>query len=721
VVDLADRKQGAQPAGAPGFKYFVPLPEILAQVLHTGPTSVKVEQRYHQLIPLVGNEYNLVEKLPLETIEKIDPYLARAVSNIREGKVTAQAGYDGEFGVIQALTEQDFTELAGQTQFFATTAVGGKKKKDHAETRRKSGVRESASNTVFTPAQEKIINAPADENILVHAGPGSGKTRVLVERIRQLMSRGVAPESVLVLTFTNRAVDEIKQRLDAARIQVATFHGFCLSVLRDIRPGVTQLYHEPERTWALRKLFPALALADIQKAVQRIGTGTLDEADAVTARYRVFLQEQPAFDIGLIIDDFIALDRQGLLATCKKRYQYILVDEFQDINAPQHALLLLFHPTARFFVIGDPDQAIYAWRGARPDLFFDFAAGIKAVRYRLDTNFRSRPNILGAAAVLIAHNRNEHLEMKTSAAAGLPIEFLQPDQPADEARQVTARIEELLGGTQMHRGKAAHLAPADIAVLYRGRMAGMAVRAELANAGIPTEIRGEDWLENPALRLVLACVRQRQEPGLFNVLNILTAAEMVDRKTAKGILACGTLEEAAVKYKPVQIIIDTIQTWHGMQLRQVVEAVYENFRTVIRDEELLVRQLAGLAGRFQDDPARFLETVNANPFLMTDDVKPQGLVLSTFHGAKGLEFGAVFIVGAVDGITPSVYNPDLEEERRLFYVAMTRAKERLFISSPARMSGQATRISGQPSRFVDEIKAHLTEKKDPRARQLKLF
>ncbi|MBI5561050.1 MAG: ATP-dependent helicase [Deltaproteobacteria bacterium] len=550
----------------------------------------------------------------------------------------------------------------------------------------------------LSKTQREIVFSK-EPHLLVWAGPGSGKTRVLSFRYARLVRDGVSPESILAITFTNRAAVEMKTRIAAllsldcpASVRnVGTFHGFCLRLLKKKRSFT--LISRPEQT----KLLRGLGIKNAEKAVEDISTfKNLSFPDAGIQRpqalgpYEEELRKRNFLDL----DDLI-IKAAALLSEEPEfhpGFAHVLVDEFQDINPPQSELLgLLVNPTGRggadLFAIGDPDQSIYSFRGASIKRFLNFRKDYPGASLMgLEANYRSAAVIVRAAASLIGKNPMEGFRRVMKEVRrpeeGETIEAVCLADERREAEFIIKEVERLMGGlTSLTVGRGCGGRRfSDFAVFFRTNRQREAIAGAFRGSSIP-----------------YICARNPDEfPEIIEHL--------------KGIKADG----AQGNINPCDFI------------RKEAKA--------LGLDEGLASTLTFLAGSFGPD-------IGLNPFLSafieslilmqpqdTCAVEADRVQVMTLHAAKGLEFPVVFIAGCEDGLIPLKSNEDVEEERRLFYVGITRAKEKLYLLNSGKRCIFGSAREQRKSPFLDELpegclrySAFAKERPKRRPRQKGLF
>jgi DNA helicase-2/ATP-dependent DNA helicase PcrA len=637
--------------------------------------------------------------------------------------------------------------------------------------------------TSLNPEQRAAVSAPLGP-VLVRAGAGSGKTRVLTLRIAYLIEHyNAAPAQVLALTFTNKAARELKGRLRellgsrARGLTTGTFHAICARLLRaeiagrighytgdfTIYAADEQLQLAANALDAAKERPPALLepqdlLHQISRAKSRLLTPRLmarfaiDPLERFVAgcyqHYQRALQKANALDF----DDLIFLTNQLLsehpdvLETYQRRWQHLLVDEYQDTDAGQHALISLLSQPAggrprSLFVVGDGMQAIYGFRNADHTILARFAQDFPETQViELSTNYRSRQSILDAAYAIIRHSRAvPPMALRAAGTARSGERCLMIFDARDaraEAEQVARDLSDLVQQGRRFR---------EIAVLYRTRHMSRPIEAALRQARVPYSVRGSTgFYERAVIRDALAYLRAINNPAdnlsLARIANVparglgaqslaalstfaaqngmsLAAAlahpqaqQLLPAKAAAGALQlAGLLDRwrrfAAGSFTPDNLIADVIERSGYMAALQTRLAPEDQ-----PDAQAHLRELAVAAGE-HSDLSSFLQQVALLTSSDDGDDERDQVQLLTIHAAKGLEWPIVFVIGLEEGTLPHerslVIPAGIEEERRLCYVALTRAGERLYLSWAAgRNRGQQLK----PSRFLGEIEAYGRER-----------
>jgi len=647
----------------------------------------------------------------------------------------------------------------------------------------------------LNPVQLEAVTF-GDGPLLVLAGAGSGKTRVLTSRIAWLIrERGVAPGSILAVTFTNKAAGEMRERLttligdDARALWLGTFHSLGLRLLRregtraGLGAGLT-VYNDDDQLSLVRQVMAELEISEKGVAPRAIlaringAKNELVDADAYAARARDFISERAArvysryqeklrefsaLDFGDLICEPVRIfrDDPDLLDDYKRRIRYILVDEYQDTNRAQYVFTgQLASGSRNLLVVGDPDQSIYAWRGADINNILDFESDYPdATVLRLEQNYRSTGRILAAANSVIEKNsRRMEKTLWTENPDGAVLEYVEADDEYDEARTVIKRLVRALGADPS-------LGYRDFAVFYRTNAQSRVFEEKLLEEGIPYAIVGGvrfyDRLEirdalaylrvvaNPddALSLrriintpargvgkttferVVALAEERGVP-LFEAFRMALNTGLLKKTRVAGFMeACDSFKGDAgrepLSELAMRLLEDTgyIFMWQDQPGEEAAARVENLFELIsaIKDFERAGGAAPGVQGEdgapYQGDAlstlSAFLDAVSLISDVDSYEGAADRLTLMTLHSAKGLEFKGVFLVGMEEGLFPhsrSSDDPDeLEEERRLCYVGMTRARERLYLSSARARTIYGEKRYQMRSRFVDEIPGEYIE------------
>ena len=759
--ELADRQAGYRPPLAKDFQSLIPLPEVIAATMGVGAASKKCQSLYHQLLTDLGGEFTILRDMPIDVLSQtVNPCLAEAIRRLRQGEIHWSPGYDGEYGKATLLLPEEISDYSGQTRLFAGMRFAPAA--NTAQTRRPTtkpiqpAVTAHAQPPKDIPAAQNLrdglnpqqwaaISAPQRETAVI-AGPGTGKTRTLIQHILYLITeQGVPPQEITAVTFTNKAAAEIRQRLTqqlankrlAAKVHVGTFHSICLELLSKWRKEIPlldealclTLAEEAGRELSLRQSPRELArmISNGKNASLPPASGSI--LQQLIHLYQSKLQAYPGMDFDDLLLETLQLFSESLEAPTTaaadfpplspisrqewRRFRYLLADEFQDINPLQYRLLLAWgSKSEKIFIIGDPNQAIYGFRGANAHCFDDFIADFPhCAVVHLQQNYRSTPEILACASSLLSAATPAYAGPRLQPcrpASGSPVQCIIAPTPFAEALYVAKEINRLVGGIDMldagvheTNNRAAH-GFADIAVLYRTHRQAAILEECLQKEGIPYTVAGKDpFLQDMQVRTILAFFR-----------HLLYPQDAAAAKQAVALLGKESLSTLTHRFS-----LETIAKDKPWKLLDIWLAEYPPAQTpavlYLRNTALLHKTMPAFLYNIALGQDGDIQR-NGGKTYRADSVS-----LSTFHAAKGLEFSVVFLCGICQDILPyhGFQGPAEEaEERRLFYVGITRAQQRLILLT-----------SASPSPFLQDIpesllqKENISVKTSPSAKQLCLF
>jgi len=762
VMQLADRRDPEDRPHKKSYFSLTPLKNLIAEMKGAGPESKGVHLEYERILKRGGPEFSLLLELPYERISEIsDEILAEGIRRIRSGEVFIEEGYDGNFGQIRAFRKGEIQSLSSQISFFnrsfktpdrvagAAEGMGtGFIRQDHSPSKGSLEEQIDASGGgAVNFAQQQAVDHFAGP-CLILAGPGTGKTFTLSMRIVRLIEqRGVLPASILAITFTNKAAEEMRKRIMSAvnakdmakEITISTFHAFGMALLREYAPVFGRssgfaLFGDEEKASVLRSSLGARQ-RDLRSLSEKVSLAKSrmeippegGELEALYNAYEEALKSKDAFDIDDLIVYPVRLlrDHPDIGTMVRARYPWICIDEYQDINCAQYDLIRLLapDPDSNLFAIGDPDQAIYGFRGADHSFIGRFKQDYpNAAIHELRISYRCSQTILDASAqVMGSHRRGDMLE---GLGQGVSVHIQGCATAKSEAEFVARTIETLMGGVRFFSidsritdgsDEGEELSFSDFGVLFRvSRMAPAIIKA-FNDHGIAYQLVGEEPF-------------YRQEPisAMVEVLRLSTAQpfdtalfQRLREKRIKG------LSESALSEMWANSAVSTVEE----AIAEIVKAFFPQAMAEHRDS---VDRLLSLAKEYGSEISSFLSFLQLGSPVDTFRRAAEQVALMSVHAAKGLEFSYVFIIGCEDGIVPYTMfakeRPDIEEERRLLYVGMTRAKKALFLSHAKTRNLFGMNLSLPISPFLLDIKDELIERgeaergrKKPRHSQLSLF
>ena len=566
-------------------------------------------------------------------------------------------------------------------------------------------------------AQKEAVRA-IEGPVLVVAGPGTGKTLTIVRRIAYLIHRGINPGNIVAVTFTNRAAREMKERAEAllgknsGNVLIGTFHLLGLNILRDNLPDSFVIYNRDEQLNLLKSILKdsgmkVQGVADRISRIKSLIEGVSDEIKDIYDKYQSSLSKNNALDFDdLILKPIVMFGNSVLLDKYIERFRYIIVDEYQDINPAQHKLLrLLAGDDAKICAVGDSDQAIYAFRGADVENFLNFKKDFKDAKTILLThNYRSTGMILNASNSMIKHNAKRiDKELHPVKEGGIQITVVSVPDERSEGELIVDEIEAKIGGTShyklMNSKNRKYLQDSsygfsDFAVVFRTNAQVKTIEETFTASGIPYQVIGGRYT--------------MKRKGTVDIIPRL-----------KGL--AGKMDNPAFL--------------KNTSIDEFLKMAFEELKVKGNDDSFELLNSFAMLYKNTGTARTVIDFLNElNLLTPADDFDPraEAVTLMTLHMAKGLEFMVVFIAGTEDGLIPYTItkeSTDIEEERRLFYVGMTRAKEKLFFIHARSRLLYGNRLAQSPSPFLNEIPEGFMEikvipdrpKKSKDGKQLKLF
>lgn len=608
----------------------------------------------------------------------------------------------------------------------------------------------------FNEAQYKAIEHKSGP-MLVLAGPGSGKTAVITRRVLRLVSDGVAPGSILVITFTKAAAKEMQERYDQlqkqeghnvpGRVNFGTFHAVFFKILKyAYRMDASNIISEEDSYQLLLELVHKLDMEiederefidGIRSEISKIKSERIDirtyysmncpdeQFRWLYRQYTETMKKKKLIDFDDILLDCYELLRShpDILKLWQDKYQYVLIDEFQDINRIQYDIIrMLAKPQDNLFIVGDDDQSIYQFRGARPEIMLNFPKDYPETKQvLLNYNYRSQEEIVQTALRLIANNKKRFpKEILATKAAGLPVVTERFATQEEENERIVEVI---------RRCRAEGMAYEDIAILFRTNTQARSVLGKLLSYNIPFQMRDvvpnlfEHWIAKNIIAYIRMALGERDR-GLF-----LQIMNRPNRYLSREVLNEPEVDFNKLKwiYREKDWMVDRIDRME-YDLSMIAKAnpyaainyirrgigydtyleEYAQYRRM-KPEELLetVAELQESARGFDTFEEWFAYMEQYKEELKQqkqwqDKRRSAGVVLATMHSSKGLEYETVILPDVNEGLTPykkAVTEDELEEERRMYYVAMTRAKKYLYVYSVVRLHGKELELS----RFVGEM------------------
>ena len=747
VYILADR---TEPVLQKSFFSFIPIQEILSEILGVSVSSKKVTSEYDMLLTKLGPELNILHDISIDRIKKeYNHVFAEAVARMRTAKVIAEAGYDGEYGVIKVFNPGEKEKISGQGKIFTNNILSPHikeptiRKDCHISApsdvalnlNPKSG--EKNNNTFLLNDRQLDAISYGQGHIIIKAGPGTGKTLTLSHRIAFLIKKSLArPEQILALTFTRKAARELEQRVEyicKAHVKVATFHSFCFDVLREFSPLIGRSANfilcsetdsksiidlllnkasNTDRNLAanIKKILPLYKRDFFIKTPSQVLTDTLKFYADI---YQSWLKEHDMMDLDDLEVETLRLliFHEKIQKILSERSPWIFVDEYQDTNSVQIEILKLivnndYNQLVNICAIGDGDQAIYGFRGANAENFNSFKNDFPDTAEKtLSDNYRSSLQILESASAFTDSKKN----LQSILGEGPKIKVIQSHSDSDEAETIVATIERIMGGTShfsiysrkpdsFQDEDLVNISFSDIAILYRLHSQSSTLEEVFSRSGIPYSVRGKfptvEKFPISTIRPLLLSMLKPDIP-LYKYMYI----ESLNNVLIKNKIP---ITEKQLRICSIENFIDQILRHHNFDISSdETDEVFNLYKELIsrtKNTDELYNILT-------------LERDIDNESALGDRI-----AISSIHAAKGLEWLVVFIVGCEENLIPLTLfgDTDTDEERRLFYVGMTRAKRYLFLSHTSKRNINGRVLNNKPSKFLSFLpeKYLITEKSD---------
>lgn len=718
ILQLADRTENYVHPHRPPFERLAPLMEVIAASTGFTTASKKTAATYQALLKALGPEFSILRDLPLEDIKQAaGSMIAEGIRRLRQGHVVWHPGFDGEYGTMELFTPMELHSPEGQLCLFSPEEMAALTKKcDVLPTPPDSSITAGTESPISpeqdgfppNPEQEQAISAIGPV-VSVIAGPGTGKTYTLVSRIVSLIGkRNGKPSEITAVTFTRKAAGELRERLgkqllqkrNLSRLTIGTFHSICQQLLQDAgRPFLLadQLILRESAENIIRQFHLSLTPHRFLREISLLKTSLLTESREIPAEafasYEEALRSLGVLDFDdLLLCALKLMERPEAKQIVKHRFHYLFVDEFQDVSPVQYQLIKAWHSFGKeLFVIGDPHQSIYGFRGSDAQCFQRFAADYKNhCQIHLEQNYRSTLPILSCALSVISHNPGRTPILKPVKRSIQPlVRVVAAENQRWEGIFIAKEIDRMVGGLGMLEAQEATGGGAlrefsDIAILYRTHQQAALLEKCLQREDIPYTITGrDDFLEDKQVQGTICFFRAMGNPG--DALSLSLCQKLlwnapVERETPSFQTMSGKYSPPAFKKKPGKLL-ECWMTDMGLI------------------ENPAMGKLKDMAS-FYENMASFLEMIS---FGKESDLRRSvgksyrsgAVTLTTLHGSKGLEFPVVFLPGITNStlpFPPAIKNGDLSEERRLFYVGITRAMEELILLT-----------QDSPSSFLSEL------------------
>ncbi len=813
VEELADHEDGRKPERHHPFYSLAPLCDILSEIFKVGSGSKKVQNAYQKIISDTGSELDVLLKIPIDQLNRSSiPLLGEAVRRMREKELSILPGYDGFYGKICIFEPGEQERLLGQRVLFSMTGLPVRKEANVSREIKTPASKAFDPKEEITILTQRLKSEDLNEDqraavvctdgpMIIIAGPGTGKTHTLTRKIAYMIQeKDVPAKNILAVTFTNQAAGEMKDRLrrllpDASMLPLTgTFHSIAYRMIQDTCPDFV-LVEEVDRKTLVREAMARFENQGIAKSLESTDRmlealvlakqSLLGPEDALSDLFpenersmisEVYRHYEHLLCLNRLMDYedlvFRAVRRfenePDFLKTCQKRFSCVFVDEYQDVNYAQYRFIQALCPeNANISVIGDPDQAIYGFRGSDVRYFERFAEDYPSARVvRLGRNYRSTQVILDASRQVVrADGKDVNLRLYSGIKGYPAIGILESPSEKSEAALIAGLIEKTVGGAgydAVDFGRidgnetGSHMGFSDFAVLYRTGRQSRILEEFFNQRGIPCQVVSREKLFD-----------DRQVRNLISFLKILegcAAYTDFDRLISEKLVSVGSgifglfkrwaycrhlkFDEALTKAKRFPVpdmtrkdqmrLCEWFEALERMQNDMSGKVLEEKLNFLVQHLQWnrmdpngfpeIFKRLLEISRSHALDVPGFLVHMGLQKDPDIFDKRAQKVALMTMHSAKGLEFPVVFVTGCESGLIP-FDRSDVEEERRLFYVSMTRARERLYLSCAGRRRVNGVVVSREPSPFLCRIETHLKQtasfsgrkKADAGPMQLNLF
>ncbi|MEE4196369.1 MAG: UvrD-helicase domain-containing protein [Bacteroidales bacterium] len=746
IVELSDRTNIEERPNRKPFYSIIPLPEILAEIEGMGEHSKKIKKQYEQLIAKANSEFNILHFFSTDKIKEIGgQVLAEAIQRMRNHQVIIKEGYDGEYGEIKVFRPDESKLFEEESALFEISALPEIPQRNllnfdlkqyqqlilsslpsdiAAEAGSSYQIRETGILQGLNPEQAKAVKHEDGASVIV-AGPGTGKTNVLTKRIAYLIrEKNINPGNILAVTFTNQAAKEmlgrtrqlLEQHPEKKEPHISTFHALGYSILknyyREKNKNNIHIIDDNDKQFILQSLYPKKNKTELRHYSQQITNikqkvivhGEIEDETTrrMFEKYSAELQKNHLFDLDdLIYKPLLILNQdKQLLEKLQQQFQWILVDEYQDINEAQYRFIqtLTGHPSANINVIGDPNQAIYGFRGSSMKTINQFIEDFPHAKiYKLNLSYRCTNSILKASGNILKED-----DFLQGLDDGVRVKI--SDQPTDksEAEYIAREIEKLAGGLRFFsmdsKVSGGETDPeieslSDFAILCRTKAQMPVIEKGLNDHSIPYQkINEDEFFNHKITRVLLALLKYSRDPQNTLLRKIITNR---------------------VKVNPFLFHKLTLQHQDSNPAK-FIEFLWDEFIAEKTNENSIVFEKIKLLANQSEGVENLIQNLSLGQPADLYEPATEKVSLMTIHAAKGMEFKCVFIAGCENGLIPySLFKEpttDHDEEKRLLYVGMTRAKSKLYLTHAKKRFFHGREFKLPQSPFLNLIEKQLTER-----------
>ncbi|MDY0360288.1 MAG: UvrD-helicase domain-containing protein [Desulforegulaceae bacterium] len=748
IIELSNRTDIENiKKNSPPFKSIVPLTDILSEISKVGPNTKKVKSLYEKVIKNAGSEFDALWICEKETLDKIDiPLLSESIKRMRNRNLNINPGYDGEFGKVKIFDEKELDSYLskGQVSFFKNidkdTNIFEYKKNDDQFSQAKKLFNDK-NNENIKKIEEKELNieqlkavSSKSKNIIVTAGPGTGKTTCLTNRFFHLCDKEkINPENIAAITFTIKAANEMKERIENKKYNkkpfTGTFHSFALSFEKDNNFNIID---ETVKKYILKNLckkyLEKTKLIEIYAFLSKIKqspdflTRNDYEFFEVINKYEKVKNQNNLIDYDdILLNFFKKTENEIFKELIKKKYSYFLIDEYQDLNEIQYEIIKrITDDSSSVFAIGDMDQSVYGFRGALTDFETRFSNDFKNVeKINLIKNYRSSETIIDASFQIIekSESKNKRNKVYSGIKGEKFINIIVSDCEKLQAKFIADEIQNLVGGTdslityKKNFKDISSFSFSDIAVLCRTKKETSVISSVLEENFIPfSNINEKNLSEETGFKKLFSYMKL-----IFNELDI---SDLILKPFGIKTEINDIEENIKINEKIFNKLSILRNDLQNKKISEIINYLIKNTDLNKFENDYSFMDKINYIIKYSNNFNKLSEFLTSIKLMKISDIgiKGEKVRLMTLHASKGLEFEAVFIPNCFNGNIPFIKNGESkkeksDEERRLFYVGLTRAKKRLYVLRPEKALIFGKNKKTIPSPFLNDLEDNILNEK----------